>query len=708
MAKIANLSADLVANTATFEADLKRADRALNSSQAQWSRSLAKVDAQFGSLGGAVGGVTSGIFSLKGALGSLAGAVGISAITTMAKEAFDAVGGLGELASQLGISTDTLQSFNYAATQTGLGAEQMQAAIARLTRTVGDAASGSKSAIESFANLGVNILDAGGNVRSTDDIIRDVADSLANIKDPAARAAAAVDLFGKAGQKMLPFLENGAAGIDDLIGKAKELGLVFDSETIANADAVADSMAALGLVLKTELYSAILTVGPALLEFFKDISDGLQRSKQQIADFKAFLATFDSDSPANQIQGALDEIAQKTARFNQDQETGYNLYPEEAYNADIKRLNDFIAQVKGEVAGSAVEAGRRTGAGTALMFPSAGTSNPKATETGTTKKSPAEVQAEKLAKTIADLQLQVDTFDMGEVDTKIAEAMAGIDQSLPGTKESVTAISSLIQQLGLLKQARDADAADVAEYDRIIAETDAAWQKRVADGKAIMESVRTPAEEYAATLETIRVALAAGTITQEDFNRKLDEAQEKLKEAEGTGFDFREMADEAAGALASGITDAVFEADNLNEALLEIVKTLGKMVMQKLLLKAFDVGLDAIFGESATGGPEGGLTLVGERGPELLNLPAGSYVTPAMSAPGMMGQRVASSNIGPAGGIVVNAPITIEGSAGTPAQNEDLATKMQDRLERAVRAAVDERLGDQQRSGGMLNPGMGF
>lgn len=700
MAKIANLSADLVANTATFEADLKRADRALSRTQTSWQRDMRAIDKQFNSLGNSASSLTSNIFSLKAALPALGAALGVQAIISFSSEvrrAIEAVGGLGEVASQVGVSTDALQAFRYAATQVGLSADEMDAGLTRLTRTIGDAATGNKAAIDTFNALGVGVLDFEGKVRPTEEVLRSVANAISQIDDPAKRASVLVDLLGKSGQKLAPLLEEGAGGIDALIGRAKALGLVFDEETIGKADAAADAIAEMELRVGKLYDKALLLVGVPIVEW-------LDQFTKRGADFAHGLFSDDTLGSLEQLQRDLATLTEK--RNNLAAEVT-NEYIGGLAGQEVAKLDAQITDLEQRIAKISAEQGQRMGRGDPLPF--AGTNPlPKETGSGSTKKSPAELQAEKLAKTIADLQLQVDTFDMGEVDTKIAEAMAGIDQSLPGAKEAVTTISNLIQQLGLLKQARDEDAADVAEYDRIIAETDAAWQKRVADGKAIMESVRTPAEEYAATLETIRVALAAGTITQEDFNRKLDEAQEKLKEAEGTGFDFREMADEAAGALASGITDAVFEADNLNEALLEIVKTLGKMVMQKLLLKAFDVGLDAIFGESATGGPEGGLTLVGERGPELVNLPAGSYVNTAKMSGAMMGQRVSSSNIGPAGGIVVNAPITIEGSAGTPEQNADLAAKMQDSLERAVERAVDSRISEQQRSGGILNPGMGF
>jgi len=699
VAKIANLSADLVANTATFEADLKRAERALSKTQTSWQRDMRAIDKQFNSLGDSSSKLTGGIFSLKAALPALAAALGVQAVASFSSEirrAIEAVGGLGEVASQVGVTTDTLQAFDYAATQVGLSSEEMRASLTKLTRVIGDAATGNKAAIDTFNALGVGVLDLEGNVRPTEEILRAVANAISQIDDPARRASALVDLLGKSGQKLAPLLEEGAGGIDALVSRAKELGLVFDEETIKKADKAADAIAEMELRVGKLYDKALLLVGVPVTEW-------LDQFTKRSADFAHGLLGDDTLGSLEQLQRDLATLTEK--RNNLAAEVT-NEYIGGLAGQEVAKLDAQITDLEQRIAKISAEQGQRMGRGDPLPF--AGTNPlPKETGSGSTKKSPAELQAEKLAKTIADLQLQVDTFDMGEVDTKIAEAMAGIDQSLPGAKEAVTAISSLIQQLGLLKQARDEDAANVAEYDKIIADADAAWQKRVAEGKAIMESVLTPAEAYAAQISILETALAAGTITQEAFNRAVAEAKEKLEEAEGTGFDFREMADEAAGALASGITDAVFEADNLNEALLEIVKTLGKMVMQKLLLKAFDVGLDAIFGESATGGPEGGLTLVGERGPELVNLPAGSYVNTAKMSGAMMGQRISSSNIG-GGGIVVNAPITIEGGGGTPAQNEDLAAKVQDRLERAVRAAVDERLGDQQRIGGMLNPGLGF
>jgi hypothetical protein len=723
VAKIANLSADLVANTSSFEADLKRADRALNSSQAQWKRSLTAIDKQFGALGSSVGGVSSSLFDLKGAFSSLIGILGIGSLAAFARQSLDAAGGIGELAAQVGLSTDTLQAFDYAATQVGLSSEEMRAGVAKLTRTIGEAADGSKSAIDAFNSLGVNILDASGKIRSTEDVIRDVADRLAAIDDPAKRAAAAVDLFGKAGQKMLPFLENGAAGVDELVTNAKALGVVLGPEFIAKADAASDAISALELRFSKAGQAAAAAVAGPLLDFLKYLDEA---DKRAAAAQGKILLKIEIEDQENAIRRLEKERQQQIDAFQNDKDLALNLYSQEQLDADLGRIDAMIAAARSRIqtlrSGGSAEAGQRTGSGTPLVFPTTGANNPPPASSG--EKTSAEKQAETLSKKIADLQLQVDTFDLGPVDQQVASALQGINQSLPGAKEGAIAISNLIHQLGALKQAQDEDKASVAEYDKIVADADAAWQKRLADGKALMEAVRTPLEAYQATVETLNTALAVGTINQETYNRSVEAAQDAFRKAsEGTDT-FRQYSEDAMGTLWSGLIDAAFAADNLQEALRGVLIQLAKMAASKAFSAILDKGLDALFDAfspsastipigptyrgHATGGPAGGRVLVGERGPELLDLPAGSFITTAKASAPMLDQRIAGSAIGGPAVSIGRVEMNFEGGAGTPEQNTDLSNKMIEGLRRSLLAAVDERIGDQQRSGGILNPGMGF
>lgn len=51
----------------------------------------------------------------------------------------------------------------------------------------------------------------------------------------------------------------------------------------------------------------------------------------------------------------------------------------------------------------------------------------------------------------------------------------------------------------------------------------------------------------------------------------------------------------------------------------------------------------------------------------------------------------------------INAPITVEGSAGTPEQNDDLSKKMAKSLEWTMRGVVVDEIQKQLKVGNMLN-----
>lgn len=212
--------------------------------------------------------------------------VGLSAVgvVTFAKQALDAAGGLGELAEQLGTTTDNLQVYQFAAAQSGVKSQELEAGLTKLTRTIGDAAAGEKKAVEAFNEFGVQILDTSGKVRSTDDILRDLADRIAGIEDPAARGRAAFEFLGRSGQRLLPLLSQGAEGFDKMAASAKEAGAVLDAEYIARADEASDKLVALEFVLNKLATSLVIEVAPSWIEFL-DMVDRIIRNQAGLKDF---------------------------------------------------------------------------------------------------------------------------------------------------------------------------------------------------------------------------------------------------------------------------------------------------------------------------------------------------------------------------------------------------------------------------------------
>jgi hypothetical protein len=129
---------------------------------------------------------------------------------------------LDEAAQGLGITAVQLSNLRQAAGEAGIGAEAFGTALTRLNVRIGEAATGNEDAIRLFRALGVAVKDAGGEIRPADAVLRDLAARFQALDDGPAKAALAVDLFGRAGAKLVPLLNQGADGLERFSGLTDE------------------------------------------------------------------------------------------------------------------------------------------------------------------------------------------------------------------------------------------------------------------------------------------------------------------------------------------------------------------------------------------------------------------------------------------------------------------------------------------------------
>lgn len=221
------------------------------------------------SMTGDLKGLRSAFDGLRSGLATFGVGLGVSSIVGFLSRTLEAAGGLGELAQQLGVSTDALQALQYQAVQAGVSTDELETALAHLTRTIGEAAQGNKTALDAFNRLGVGVLDAQNHIRSTDDVLDDVMRALAAIPDPAKRAAAEMDLLGRSGQKMDTLLAGANSNLAEFVRLAKAAGAVLTPEDIKRADAAADAWAR--MAFSAEKLGQQLTAGlaPALSYIFE-------------------------------------------------------------------------------------------------------------------------------------------------------------------------------------------------------------------------------------------------------------------------------------------------------------------------------------------------------------------------------------------------------------------------------------------------------
>ncbi len=130
---------------------------------------------------------------------------------------------------------------------------------------------GSKSAEAALSALGLSANDLGR--LSPDAQFRLIAERLSQIRNPALRAALAMEVFGKSGTQLLPLMADGARGIRQLEAEARDLGLTMRAEDAEAATRLGDAFTALW---KTVL-SVARVVGSTLAPLLTEVALGAAR-----------------------------------------------------------------------------------------------------------------------------------------------------------------------------------------------------------------------------------------------------------------------------------------------------------------------------------------------------------------------------------------------------------------------------------------------
>lgn len=197
-----------MANTITIGADTSGFVSGVNRAQ-QSMRGLGQ------SIQNAMGGnmVATGIMQ---ALSQFLTLQGVMRAATFAadglREALQLGDDLVDLNAQTGIAIDKLIELQLAFDLNGMKAEQLQPVIAKMQRSIADAASGSEDAALKFARMGINIAELQG--LTADQQLIKIGEAITKIENPAARSAAAIEIFGKSGAKLLSVFS--AGGMDEI------------------------------------------------------------------------------------------------------------------------------------------------------------------------------------------------------------------------------------------------------------------------------------------------------------------------------------------------------------------------------------------------------------------------------------------------------------------------------------------------------------
>ncbi len=197
--------------------------------------SLKTIQGKFNSFGSRIGGIGKGI----GVIGAGAAALGTSILAPIAAATAkfaDFGSTIKDTSDRTGISASVLSELGYAAEQSGTDLATVEKSISKLQKGITGAAGGSKSLTKSFDSLGLSATYLAK--LSPQRQFEEVAAAVGKIQDPTARAAKAMEIFGKSGTQLLPLL---TSDIEALRQEARDLGLSLSDIDASNAEGLGDA-----------------------------------------------------------------------------------------------------------------------------------------------------------------------------------------------------------------------------------------------------------------------------------------------------------------------------------------------------------------------------------------------------------------------------------------------------------------------------------
>lgn len=268
------------------------------------------------------------------AAGALFGTAVIAGAVAFGKAIYDITSELDDLdesAQALQTTAVALAEMRTAATQAGVEVGALDTALTRLNVKITEAAGGGKEAASLFEAMGVAVKDAAGQTRGTEQVLADVADQFSKLQEGPAKAALAVQLFGKAGAQMIPYLNQGAEGMRKFSG--------LTDETVKSAARLQNEIDKLSQSWQQFKYAIAEVALPALndiIERFRQVDFGKAFESLKSGNIAGFFRSIEADAQ---------RAADKQKQLRDALTLGAEAYSNEGRSA-LRSADDLLERAK--------------------------------------------------------------------------------------------------------------------------------------------------------------------------------------------------------------------------------------------------------------------------------------------------------------------------------------------------------------------------
>lgn len=265
--------------------------------------------------GSGVGVLNNQLASLKALLPALSIGAAVIGFQQLTKATLDLGDQLFKLSQRTGISVEELSELAHAGNLADVPVEALSIGLKKLAVNMADAARDTGDAKDAFKALGISVTNADGSLKSSNQVMLEVADRFAAMEDGAGKTALAVKIFGRAGDQMIPLLNQGSAGLRENAEEARKLGIVWSTDLARKAEELNDNLtrlkqAFIGMAREGIIDAAI----PALNEFIESLLIAIK----ELGFFQGLLAR--TTLSGGEVENAAVELQNYTEKLRKARE----------------------------------------------------------------------------------------------------------------------------------------------------------------------------------------------------------------------------------------------------------------------------------------------------------------------------------------------------------------------------------------------------
>lgn len=378
---------------------------------------------------------------------------------------------LVDTADRIGLTTTALQELSFGFAQAGVEAGEFETGMDQFTKRIGEAATKGGRLAEILKANGIALRDSNGQIRSSEDLLRDYADLMKNAVTEQERMVLATEAFGRGGASFTVALKDGKDGLDAMKRAASDAGGTIDEELLRKAEELGDRFDAMWRRFSVNSSAAILNAITYL--------DQLYQKAESFANSGFFKGLNEKLAGAGLLDGGVTFNDPDLARAS-GQQLGADARIRDAFAGEIAKADDALVEALQQRYGAATKKAR-----TIIPGDDSGSGGGRSRNAAVAA---ANREAESVLRVIEQLRLEQQQIGMTDLEREKSNALRSAGKAATAEQRAeierlVTAIYSERDAQKAAKDAAEAHAQQLEQLGQIGQQAFSSLATAMADGK---------------------------------------------------------------------------------------------------------------------------------------------------------------------------------------------------------------------------------